>query len=61
MFSIDTTDGQMDDYFVDGGMSIAYADIVSHIEDQGSRSTQLLKALSDDEKLDVARNFLPTR
>ena len=53
MFSIDSTDGPMDGYFVNGGMRIAYADIVAHIEDQGSWPKQLLAALSDDEKLDV--------
>uniref|UniRef100_M4BUY5 Uncharacterized protein n=1 Tax=Hyaloperonospora arabidopsidis (strain Emoy2) TaxID=559515 RepID=M4BUY5_HYAAE len=53
MFSIDSTDGTMDGYFVNGGMRIAYADIVAHIEDQGSWPKQLLAALSDDEKLDV--------
>ena len=36
MFSIDSTDGPMDDYFVNDDMRIAYADIVAHIEDQGS-------------------------
>ena len=30
MFSIDSTDGPMDGYFVNGGMRIAYADIVAH-------------------------------
>ena len=42
MFSIDMSDGPMDGYFVDGGMCIAYADIVYHVEDQGSYPTQLL-------------------
>uniref|UniRef100_M4BWZ8 DUF659 domain-containing protein n=1 Tax=Hyaloperonospora arabidopsidis (strain Emoy2) TaxID=559515 RepID=M4BWZ8_HYAAE len=36
MLSIDSTDGPMDGYFSNGGMRIAYADIVAHIEDQGS-------------------------
>ncbi|CAI5727435.1 unnamed protein product [Hyaloperonospora brassicae] len=36
-------------------MRISDADIVAYIEDQGSWPTQLLAALSDDEKLDVAR------
>ena len=35
MFSIDTSDGSMDGYFVDGGMRISYEDIVNHVEDQG--------------------------
>ena len=55
MFSIDSTDGPMDGYFVNGGIRIAYADIVAHIEDQGSWPTQLLAALSNDEKVDVLR------
>uniref|UniRef100_M4BXH9 Uncharacterized protein n=1 Tax=Hyaloperonospora arabidopsidis (strain Emoy2) TaxID=559515 RepID=M4BXH9_HYAAE len=36
MFSIDSTNGPIDGYFVNGGMRIAYADIVAHIEYQGS-------------------------
>uniref|UniRef100_M4BUL5 Uncharacterized protein n=1 Tax=Hyaloperonospora arabidopsidis (strain Emoy2) TaxID=559515 RepID=M4BUL5_HYAAE len=55
MFNIDSTDGPVDGYFVNGGMRITYVDIVAHIEDQGSWPTQLLAALSDDEKLDVLR------
>ena len=55
MFSIDSTDGPVDGYFVNGGMRITYVDIVAHIEDQGSWPTQLLAALSNDEKLDVVR------
>ena len=40
IFSIDSTDGPMDGYFVNGGMRIAYVvDIVAHIEDQGSWPT----------------------
>ncbi|CAI5731830.1 unnamed protein product [Hyaloperonospora brassicae] len=53
MFSIDSTDGQMKGYLVDGGKSISYADNVAHNMDKGSCSPQLLAALRDYEKLDV--------
>ena len=40
MFSIDSTNGPIGGYFVNGGMRIAYVvDIVAHIEDQGSWPT----------------------
>ena len=52
MFSIDSTDVPKDGYFVDGGMSITYADILALIENHGSWPTQLLAAMSDDENLD---------
>uniref|UniRef100_M4BQY7 DUF4371 domain-containing protein n=1 Tax=Hyaloperonospora arabidopsidis (strain Emoy2) TaxID=559515 RepID=M4BQY7_HYAAE len=55
IFSIGSTDEPMDGYLVNGSMRIAYADIVAHIEHQGSWPMQLLAALSDDEKLDVVR------
>ncbi|CAI5738864.1 unnamed protein product [Hyaloperonospora brassicae] len=50
---IDSTDGPINGYFVDGGTRIDYADIVALIEDQASRVMQRLAALSDDEKLDA--------
>ena len=46
MFSIESTDGPLDGYFVNGGMSIAYADIVAHIEVQCLCPTQLLAVLT---------------